>query len=99
MKKFILKYEYGDGCTFSCSTVIPFEYSCKEDFQFMVLEEIDKHKKECIKQYGHAGGQEYYRNGYIKILNGEYNVGSLEDWIDHIYELDEWFELEKLKNK
>ena len=76
---------------------IPIEYSSKEDFQYMVLELIDNHKKSCIEKYGKKDGNNWYRNGSIELFNRGFNVGDLEDSIDTVYELDEWFEKNKRK--
>jgi hypothetical protein len=96
--KLVFEYYYTDGCTFECTSTIPLEYSSKDDFILMVLDKIDSYRNECIEQYGKKDGKEWYRNGSISILRQEYNVGNLEDCIEHrVYELEEWFETKKNK--
>jgi hypothetical protein len=91
--KIVFEYNWNVEHEASGTETIPFEYSSIEDFQFMVLEKIKEHKEKCIKEYGNIDGSQWYRNGNIKILNQEFNVGSLEDSIEFcVYELDDWFE-------
>lgn len=72
---------------------IPFEYSSKEDFQFYVLDLIEKDKAIMINEYGKKEGEKYYRNRYITIFGEEFNVGDLEDSImGGVYTLEEWFD-------
>ena len=96
--KLIYEHYWCDPWVASGTITIPFEYSSIVDFQYFVLEEIEKHKQECIKQYGKKEGSIYYTNGYIEILGHELNVGDLESNIeDRVYTLEDWFEKNAIK--
>ena len=72
---------------------IPFEYSSIEDFQYMVLEKIKEYKEQQEEK-----NKGWYRNGYLTILGEDYNIGDLEDSIEHyVYELNDWFERNKVR--
>lgn len=88
----VFVYESSDGCTYSCTNTIPFEYSSVDDFQFMVLEKIKEHKEACVLKYGAEDGEKWYRNGTIKIFdNHDIEIGHIEDCIERVYTLEEWF--------
>jgi len=92
----IFVYSSGDGCTYECTDTIPFEYSSIDDFQFMVLEKIKEAKELCIEQYGAKDAEVYYRNGNIKLFGfSDMNIGNLEDSIDNVYTLEDWFNKKK----
>lgn len=94
--KLIFEYESTDGCTYSCTNTIPFEYSSVMEFQMMVLDKINVHKQKCIDEYGKKDGIGWYKNGYINILGHDINVYSLEDDIEHkVFTLEEWFDKNK----
>jgi len=94
--KIVFEYYWGDYEASGIAT-IPFEYSSIEDFQYMVLEKIKEHKEQCIEKYGKKDGSEWYRNGSIEILNESFEVGNLEESIEYnVYELNEWFERNKI---
>ncbi len=95
--KLVFEYESSDGCTYSCTNTIPFEYSSKDDFILMVLDKLDIHKKECILQHGKKDGNEWYRNGEVEILPKYFlNVGNIEDNIEYnVFTLEEWFDKKK----
>ena|SRR3989304_9366080 len=89
--KLILVYYSGDGYTYSCTDSIPFEYASIDDFKYLVLEKIKEHKDACIAQHGKKDGEIYYRNGIVKLFDRDFNVGNIEDSIDNVYTLEEWF--------
>jgi hypothetical protein len=95
--KLIFEYHWDEEYVASGTETMPFEYSSVEDFQYMVLEKIKEHKEECIEKYGKKDGSKWYRNDYIKILDKEFIVEDLEDSIDSVYELEVWFERNKIK--
>ncbi len=98
--KFVYEYFWSVENEAEGIATYPFEFSSKDDFILMVLEAIDKHKQDCINHWGKSEGLLYYRNGYIKILGLDLNVGFLEDSVEHnIFTLEEWFEKKKLKNE
>lgn len=93
--KLVLEYHWGDYEADGIAT-IPFEYSSIEDFQYMVLEKIKEHKEQCIEKYGKIDGSKWYRNGNITILEEEFGVADLEDSIESVYKLEDWFERNKI---
>lgn len=93
--KLIFEYHWFVEFEASGTATIPLEYSSIEDFQYMVLERIKEYKEECIEKYGKIDGSKYYLNGYITILNEEFNVANLEESINYVYELNDWFERNK----
>lgn len=95
MTKLIFEYYWGDGYTCSGTETIPFEWSSVEDFQLMVLGEIEEYRKLYFTKYN---TDKYYRNGSILIIGRDFNVGNLEDSIEnYVYELNDWFETKKYK--
>lgn len=99
LEKLIFEYESTDGCTYSCTNTIPFEYSSVMEFQLMVLDKVEEYKQKCILDYGRKDGNIWYRNGHIKILDTEINVGHLIDNIDNVFTLDEWFNKNKTNER
>lgn len=98
--KLVFQYEVGDGCTYSCTVTLPFEYSSVVDFQYMVLEKVAKQKEKSISHYGKKDGAEWYRNGYIDVLGCDINTGDAEEYIENgVLTLDEWFDKNKTHAK
>lgn len=98
MMKLVFEYNWIIDCVAGGVDAIPIEYDSIEDFQLMVLDKIKEHKDKCISEHGEINGSYWYRNGHIQILGREFNVGSLEDCIEHrVYTLEQWFENNKIK--
>lgn len=89
----------GDGCTYECTDVIPFEYSSVEDFQFYCLEEVRKSKEVFINQHGQKYLKDYpylHSSNTISILEFHTSVEYIENNINHcVLTLENWFNKNK----
>ena len=95
--KLIFNYHWDDPYVASGTETILFEYSSIEDFQLMVLEKIEEHRKECVEKYKNKYG---YRYDYLTILDRSIRIEDLEDTIlNSVFELDTWFEQNKILTK
>jgi hypothetical protein len=82
--KLIWNMFFTDGCTYTCTDTVPFEYSSKDDFILYVWGLIDEAKKKnpnypSINVLGYED------------LSGE-TIANVEN---DIFTLDEWFEQNK----
>ena len=97
MEKLILHFTQSDGCTYSCETTIPIEWSSKIELQLHILELVQNHKISLRDKYTEEEIEKYYRNGSIKILEQDFSVEDVENAEHIVYTLEEWFEQYKLK--
>lgn len=90
--KIVFRYNWSVEWVASGIDTIAVEYESIDKLMFDALELIKEYKKTCEQP-------EYYRNGHIKFLDREFNVGDLEDSIheSNFFTLEQWFEKHKIK--
>lgn len=98
--KLIFRYDWCEEHVASGVVTIPFEYSSKEDFQYLLLQKIEEYYANAEKEHGKQYVKKYpeqFNQGYVKVFDHYVSVESLSDIEGCVYTVDEWFEVYKEK--
>ncbi|MEO6301736.1 MAG: hypothetical protein ABIP51_01060 [Bacteroidia bacterium] len=100
MEKLVFELYFTDGCTYGNTVPVPFEFSSKEDFVFMVLEKIQESKRKAKEENSDYANIILFEETLQVMNNFDYGSEQYreEDIENLTFTIEEWFNKIK-KNK